>query len=125
MRQDQYEKLQELATDIADVAIFDADPKNWIGAGTAAKDLTKDERGDAYWCRKLAVSSLSVLLRIQGVIGQLELSGAGTKPAEDDSEGRELDAEVRHAEREAEKLLASLSLRSEAKAEFDKRAVGK
>lgn len=124
MRQDQYERLQELGTKIADVALFDADPENWIGANVPAKDLTKEQRGDAYWCRKLAVSSLSVLMRVQSVIGHLELSGAGSKPPEEvESDG--LEADIRDAEQQATQLLDSLTKRPAQQAKFVERATGK
>jgi hypothetical protein len=124
MREDQYQKLQDLATKIADVAIHDADPDNWIGAMQPAKDLTREQRGDAYWCRKLAVSSLSVLVRVTSVVGQIQRNAnAGTTPVDDGDD--DLDGDIAAAEKEATALLKQLTRREAKKDKFVKAISGK
>ncbi len=124
MTPEQYIRLQELSTKLTDVVLFDADPDNWIGKGVAPKDLTQQQRGDAYWCRKLAVSSISVLSRVAGLTDLIQKqSNAGNGAAGVTEEEATLDAEINAAEKEAAKLLDQLQRRSK-KGEFDKRVHG-
>jgi hypothetical protein len=82
----------------------------------------QQQRGDAYWCRKLAVSSLSVLTRVTDLIQKQRNAGNGAAVVTD--EESTLDAEINAAEKEAAKLLDKLNRRSK-KGEFDKRVHGK
>jgi hypothetical protein len=122
MTPEQYLRLQELSAKLTDTVLFDADPDNWIGKGIAPKDLSQQQRGDAYWCRKLAVSSLSVLTRVTDLIQKQRNAGNGAAVVTD--EESTLDAEINAAEKEAAKLLDKLNRRSK-KGEFDKRVHGK
>jgi hypothetical protein len=126
IRQDQFEKLQTLSEKLADVVLTDADPENWVGNGLAPKDLTQQERGDAYWCRKMAVSTLSVMMRVEHLVGIVKEHrnigyGAG-EAAERDSL---LDAEITSVEKEANKLLEALQNKQAKKAKFDRQLHGK
>lgn len=87
--------------------IFDANPEHWTAPGKIAKDLTQQERGDAYWCRKLASASLSVLTKVLVVTGMAErrLASNAPDPIGDDGDAGSLDKEIRRAEREAAKIL--------------------
>lgn len=114
MREDQYLKLQGLHAKLVDVALNEADPDNWSGQGIPAKDLTQQDRGDRYWCKKNAVATISLAIRIDTLLGKVQGYGV-TPPGEQtgssgDAEAEEaaglLDAEVNAAEREAKKLLA-------------------
>lgn len=109
MRVDQFLKLQALSEKLADVAIVDTDPSTWAGAGLTAGGMTQQQRGDAYWSRKMALSTISVLVRVQSLIHSTQQLGdtppaASTDPAED--EPPSLDAEIAQAERDAAKVLA-------------------
>lgn len=126
MRQDQFEKLQELSEKLTDVVIDEADPANWPGSGWKPIELTKEQRGDRYWSKKNAVATLSLIGRIHQLTSAIRLAsnggatgGAGVEEPED-----ALDAEVAAAEKEAGKLLDQLQRRTK-KAEFDKRVHGK
>jgi hypothetical protein len=68
MRQDQFTKLQTLSEKLIDVAIDEADPANWPGSGWKPNELTKEQRGDRYWCKKNAVSTVSLIERINRMI---------------------------------------------------------
>jgi hypothetical protein len=114
VRADQYEKMKALAERLADAVIEEADPDNWSGKGKNPADLTREERGDRYWCKKNAAATLSVLMRVSNVTGVLErtLFGTGTpadpeKPAGEEGE-TDLDREVNAAEKDARRLLAKL-----------------
>lgn len=125
MTPEQYIKLKALSTKVAEVVLFDADPANWIGNGVAPKDLTKEQRGDAYWCRKLAVSSLSVFGRLINISDTIQdHSSRGNGAAEVEPEDDTLDAEIDAAEKAASKLMDKLTQRTN-KAKFDKHVHGK
>ncbi len=120
MRHDQIQRLSNLSEKLADVVLIDADPEKWVGYGKAASEMTKEERGNAYWCRKVAASTISVLTRIERVVSDAQSTNKGPP----DDEDAELEKEMRSAEREAERLLDQLQRRSK-KVEFDKRVHGK
>lgn len=125
MRQDQYEKLQSLSEKLADVFLSEADPDTWPGNGKQPGEVDQQTRGDRYWCKKNAVSTLSLICRIanlKGTIQQQSCSGTGAGSVTDTE--NELDEEVKAAEKEAKRLLDELQRRSN-KAEFDKRVHGK
>lgn len=110
MREDQYHKLQALEEKITDQFLFEADPANWTGEGVLPKDMTQQIRGDRYWCKKNAVATISLAIRIGSLIGRIQMAGGTTPPAEGEGEEGDsaglLDAEVNAAEKEAKKLLA-------------------
>ena len=126
MRQDQFEKLQDLSERLTDVAIGEADPDQWPGAGWKPSELTKEQRGDRYWSKKNAVATLSLIGRIHQLTDAVRLAskaGTGEAGAVTETED-ELDKEVASAEKEATKLLDEMQRRSR-NAEFDKRTHGK
>lgn len=113
MTPDQFEKLNALSEKLTDVLLFDADPENWVGVGIPASQLSREERGDAYWCRKVATASVSVLLRVNSIIDD-RLSR--TKPHQEDE--ADLDKEIAAAEKEALKLLDRLHKREVERKDF-------
>jgi hypothetical protein len=113
MNQDQLKRLTKLSEKLADVALSDADPENWVGHGVLPMDLTAADRGDAVWCRKVALSTLSVLGRTVTLITQAAYLKAQTEmgrapPGVKTGEERLLDDEVAAAEKEGKKLLREL-----------------
>ena len=121
MREDQFTKLQDLHAKLVDVALTEADPDGWSGSGVAPKDLTQQDRGDRYWCKKNAVATISLAIRIDTLLGKVQGFGVTPgKPAADDEDGDPtaglLDAEVSAAEREAKKLLQQFQKKAGAQA---------
>lgn len=115
MRADQYEKLKLLQEKLADVLLVEADPAHWNGDGKALADLTRDERGDRYWCKRNAAATLSVITRIFTVTGLIERASTGA-PADVPDEGEtDLDREVQTAERAAKAILTKLAKTSRAR----------
>jgi hypothetical protein len=110
MRLDQFIKLQSLVEKLADVALVDADPATWAAAGLKASEMTQTMRGDAYWSRKMALSTISVLARVQGLIHQTQQLGDAptpTTPATDaEDEQPNLESEIAQAEKDAARVLA-------------------
>lgn len=120
MREDQYLKLQALEEKVTDQFLFEADPTNWTGDGIAPAAMTQDQRGDRYWCKKNAVATISLAIRIGTLIGKIQLAGGTTPPAEGGAEGGDpsgeglLDAEVNAAEKEAKRLLRQFERKQKA-----------
>jgi hypothetical protein len=115
MRSDQYIKLQELQEKLVDVFITEADPANWNGAGLKLAEMDQTTRGNAYWCKKNATATLSVIMRTTSLIGMVQdrSSGGGgaaggVEAPEQDKDEDTLDAEVKKAEKEAARWLAHL-----------------
>lgn len=116
MRDDQYARLKALTEKLADTVIDEADPDTWTGNGKKPADLTRDERGDRYWCKKNCAATLSVLMRIYSVAGMVERAG-GTAPELPAGAACEtdLDREVSAAEREAQAILKRIAKSSRAR----------
>lgn len=95
MTPDQRRRLAEVSGRLAEVAIADADPDNWSGAGQTLAEMDKETRGNAAWCRKTAVQTVALLVRLDALT-------ASSGPAGDDSDP---EAEIRRAEKAAAKAL--------------------
>jgi len=126
MRQDQFERLQALSEKLIDIALDEADPDSWPGAGWKPSELTKEQRGDRYWCKKNAVATLSLEERVNRRIdaSRAASAGGGADAGAVTDDEAELDAEINAAEKEAAKLLDKMQ-RGARKQEFDKRVHGK
>lgn len=107
MRPDQIERLAEVSERLAEVVITDADPDTWTATGKTLAEMTKEERGDASWCRKTAVQSVALLVRVEQLLGNT------TDPARG-ADARDVDAEIRRAEKAASDLLNRVRERSHA-----------
>lgn len=101
MTPEQLVKLQVLSEKLFDVVVVEVDPASWSGDGKRPRDMTKDERGDAVWCRRQAAASLALLTQVQRLTHSLD-TGIPVEPTPDDCD---LDQEVSAAMREASKLM--------------------
>ncbi len=106
MRKDQIERLNVLAEEIGDVFLHDASPDNWTGNGLKQSELTKDERGDAYWCRKVAIQTGSLLARVLD-LAERDNRSLDTKMPEEDA-----DSEINRYEKKAKELLKGIQDRA-------------
>lgn len=128
MRQDQYERLQSLSEKLTDVFLNEAEPGKWPGHYIEPGNMDQQTRGDRYWCKKNAVATLSLVDRVNRLIGETQAAsmggtgGAAVTDAEPDDGS--LDADIRQAEKEATKLLDQMT-RNAAKKNFDQRVHGK
>jgi len=100
MRPDQYERLQALQEKLADVVLEEADPDLWPGAGQPLAEITQQERGDRYWCKKNAAASFAILERTTSTLERQPSGSAPPKDVEDD-----IDKQIARREREAGELL--------------------
>ena len=117
MTDDQLKRIKALTVDVAEAVILDADPTNWTANGVAPKDMQKDDRYAAKWCRGIAMSSLSVLMRLMAVAAAAQRMNAGAAPGTPQSSEDETEITSRYganperAEAEAEALLARVQKR--------------
>ena len=97
MRPDQIARLHELSEKLADSFIAEADPADWPGSGRSTANLTQQERGDAYWCKRNAMATGGVLRYT------LDLIEHHATPMSDQAEDHEadMDRNIRDAERRA------------------------
>jgi len=100
MRDDQITRLQALSERLGEVVITEVDPHNWPGAEKVPADLTQQERGDRYWCKKNAAATMTLLVKVMSITGHIQ---GGTLPAGASEE--DLDSIQAKAEREATALL--------------------
>jgi hypothetical protein len=126
MRQDQFERLQELEEKLTDAFLGEAAPDKWPGAGMDPGAMDQQTPGDRNWCKKNAVATISLVQRVGTLIGQVQLRGAGTTPPEGEEAAAQqdhLDDEVKSAEKEAAKLFRELQTGA-GKPAFDRRVHG-
>lgn len=105
MRPDQLQRLADLSEKLADVALEECDPEEWSGAGRAVRDLTQQERGDRFWCKKNAAATLSLLQRVEQIRATPD-----SKPEE--PAGVDVDHEISQAERRAADLLNRMAAKA-------------
>lgn len=94
MRPDQIERLKDLAEKLADRFLLEADPDEWPGGSASPSDMSQQERGDSYWCKKNAMATGGVLRYTLDITKSHEVpSGDSIDPDAD------LDKKIREAER--------------------------
>lgn len=101
---------------LADVVLEEADPDEWPGAGQSLANLSREDRGDRYWCKKNAAATFALLERTMS-IGVQRIGPA--PPLEAD-----IDKQIAQREREAGVLLDA-ALNKARKTAFDERTIGK
>lgn len=124
MRQDQFEKLQEIIEKLTDVLITEADPALWPGAGMAPTAMDQQTRGDRYWTKKNAAATLALNMRCINLVGVIQnRGGIGTPPGDGESVDPEevereddMDRAIAAAEREAARRVEQMASRTIAKA---------
>lgn len=118
MRDDQYLRLQALEEKLTEQFLTEADPVNWSGDGVLPKDMTQDQRGDRYWCKKNAVATISLTMRIGSLIGMVQRRGDTTPPPGEGQSGAlidELEADIAAAEKQAKAILKKFERRESTK----------
>lgn len=99
MRPDQIERLKDLTEKLADRFLMEADPTEWPGGAVSPVDMSRDERGDSYWCKKNAMATGGVLRYTLDIVKTHD-TGAGTLPDGADPDA-DLDKKIKEAERRA------------------------
>lgn len=108
MRADQIERLKAVSEKLAEVVLGEADPDTWPGAGRPLGEITKQERGDRFWCKRNAAATFSLLARAEALIADASEIGAHGQP----HERPDLDAEIDQAEKAAAMALKKARERS-------------
>lgn len=117
MREEQYQRLHALQEKLLDLAIDEGNPETWTAFGIPVKDLTKDQRGDRYWCKKNAVATFSLTMKVGSLLGMIERSKAPVDDQEGEVEGDGLlDEEIKAAEKEAARMLKKAGVKQTEKA---------
>jgi len=106
MREDQCERLEAVEDKLIEVVLRDADPGTWSGAGLLLCDMTKQQRGDAAWCRKTASQTVVLLSQVQRVIANYRTPTKGVPP--NDPDPGEM---IRDAENAARALLEAVGVK--------------
>jgi hypothetical protein len=115
MSPDQLIRLESLRDKLMERAIVDADPANWVAGDKPPKDMTRDERGDAKWCRGLAINTVSLAMQVQRLMANVETGGAIVPDQPDvpaDAEADPVEAEVARFEAAAAEVLAARAVRA-------------
>ncbi len=107
MRADQLLKLQQIEERLIDVLLQEADPDQWPGKDIPLAMLSRDDRGNRYWCKKNAAATLSVITKTV-MLQNVQARGGWSGDASNDSD---MDSEISRAEREAEKRLTAFQAR--------------
>jgi len=125
MRPDQWQRLQAVAEKVAEIAITDCDPENWAHSDKTSKELSRDQRGDAYWSRRQAIATCGVLARIHHLVANHNIIGeTSTAGSPDDAPEQTLERMIYEAELQGEDLLDRVQ-RSVSRADFLTRANAK
>lgn len=99
MRKDQIDRLKQLAEEIADQFIIDADPNTWVGHGLTQAEMTQAERGDAVWCRKVPIQTGALLARVLDINDRCVSPNGAMSPDED------TEKEIKKYEKQAKELI--------------------
>lgn len=100
MRTDQITTLDELSEQLMDVFLEEANPDNWSGAGTEARDMKPEVRGSRNWDIKNANQAGALMARALDLRDRLQGIKHPDSGADDAAE-----ADVRRFEKQAKDLL--------------------
>lgn len=123
MRPDQLTRLQELSEKLAERFLLEADPAEWPGDGQVPADMTQQQRGDSYWCKKNAMATGGVLRFTMDVLAK-QTPAEDPKNPPDPSKEADIDRQIRDAERRSAALVEQAIATAKRKPEFDKRTHG-
>lgn len=100
----QLEKLKQLSDKMVGLVIAEADPDTWAGANKTLNEMSEDERGDRYWCKKNANQMITTAVKLETLIALYERKGGQPK----DNTITELSNNVVQFERAAKERLERL-----------------
>lgn len=100
MKPDQLERLQAVASTIAEVFIVEADPANWSGHNQGLAEMDAETRGARYWDKKNAIQTGTLLARVLDLSRYDQNAGKGNAMKEDTAE-----KEIKQFEARAKKLI--------------------
>lgn len=101
----QLEKLKQLSDKMVGLVIAEADPDTWAGANKTLNEMSEDERGDRYWCKKNANQVITTAVKLETLIALYERKGGQPK----DNTVTELSDKVVRFEQAAKERLERLA----------------
>ncbi|WP_294609766.1 hypothetical protein [uncultured Gilliamella sp.] len=101
----QLEKLKQLSDKMVGIVIAEADPDTWAGANKKLDEMSEDERGDRYWCKKNANQVITTAVKLETLIALYERKGSQPK----DNKVTELSDKVIQFEQAAKERLERLA----------------
>lgn len=101
MNEKQLKKLQALRNKLFEAMVFDTNPENWVAYAKPAKELSKQEKDEAAWCRRQAASSIALWEKIDKLISQ----HTAPKTAVDNND---MQLDLLAIEKEADSLLTQI-----------------
>lgn len=125
MREDQRQKIQALSERLADRFLMDADPDTWAGGSKQSCDMNQQERGDAYWSRKMAMATGGVLRYVLDLHEKINERQPANDTPEHAAREADMDRAIREAERRAAQAVQRVIGDAKAKAAFDRKTHGK
>ncbi len=108
MRDDQLKRLEQVQERLLDVVMQEADPDTWPGVGKPIGEMSQQERGDRYWCKKNAAATLSLIAKTLSIQSYAKDNHAPANTPEDEVD---IEKELRRHEQSAEKLLREFKSR--------------
>lgn len=105
MNEKQLKKLQALRNKLFEAMVFDTNPENWVAYAKPAKELSKQEKDEAAWCRRQAASSIALWEKIDKLISQ----HTEHQPAIDNNDAQ---LDLLAIEKEADSLLTQIGANS-------------
>lgn len=115
MRDEQFTKLEALQERLVDVVLFEAEPENWTAHGKLPKEMTQEERGDRYWCKRNVSATVTLLNKTLSLAFFRDRQPS--RPPEDaESANDDLNQEILEAEKNANKILKMFEQRQRQKA---------
>ena len=108
MRDDQFDRIEALQERLVDQFTQEADPVNWCGQGKKPMQLTRDERGDQYWCKKNAAATLTLLHKTLSLAYFRDRLNKNLTPNPDDEDINnqvDLDKHIDDAEQKAQEIM--------------------
>lgn len=116
MRDDQLKRLEMLQEKLIDAAVVEMDPDFWPGSydedGKLKRpdQLTKDERGDRYWCKKNAAQTMTLIMKVESLAHFRDRYTPRTEEEMEDTEA-DIDKEIKKHEKKGEELLKKFQAR--------------
>lgn len=109
MRPDQIDRLQDIAEQIGEVFLEEADPANWNGAGVPLASLDKGQRGGRYWDKKNAIQTGTLLARV------LDLRDRDSRSLDTKTPEEDADQEINRFEKQAKDMVNAVIARATSK----------
>lgn len=106
MNTKQLKKLQDLRNKLFESMVFDTNPENWVAYAKPAREMSKQEKDEAAWCRRQAASSIALWEKIDKLISQ------HTEPKMVANNLKE-EIDLSAIEKEADTLLAQIGVNNE------------